>query len=274
VTGREGTLAVGALSGSYPYVRIGVGAPLVVLPGLVLDNGAPGPVAARAYRLGFRRLARSRAVYVVPRGRDLPPDAAMPELAAGYADLIRREWGRADVMGLSTGGAIAQHLALDHPDVVDRLALVVTGARLSATGREICARWLQLARDDRWQVVRAELAESAVDGATARRLARASTAMTGRRPPAAVDARDFMTTVAAVLDHDVLARLAGLSAPVLLVGGSRDPFFPETSLRETAGAIPGATLKIYDGYGHGVPKHRAGMLQQQVTEFLTGSPAS
>jgi hypothetical protein len=39
--------------------------------------------------------------------------------------------------GLSTGGLIA--LALGDPDAVDRLALVVSGARIAEPGRRLCA---------------------------------------------------------------------------------------------------------------------------------------
>jgi pimeloyl-ACP methyl ester carboxylesterase len=49
-------------------------------------------------------------------------------------------------MGLSTGGLIAQHIALDHPELVEGLVLVVSGAYLSRRGRDICLRWCELAQ--------------------------------------------------------------------------------------------------------------------------------
>ncbi|RZT17455.1 TAP-like protein [Kribbella sp. VKM Ac-2569] len=59
--------------------------------------------------------------------------------------------------------------------------------------------------------------------------------------------------------------------PTLVVGGSDDPFFPEPVLRATADALPPATLRIYPGHGHGLPKHRARQLQHDIHTFLTHS---
>lgn len=47
-----------------------------------------------------------------------------------------------------------------------------------------------------------------------------------------------------------------------------DPFFPVATLRETAVAIPGATLHVHDRTGHGLPKQRAGLMQDQMLAFL------
>lgn len=49
-------------------------------------------------------------------------------------------------MRLSTGGLVAQHIALDHPDLVEGLVLVVSDAYLSQRGRDICLRWRELAQ--------------------------------------------------------------------------------------------------------------------------------
>jgi pimeloyl-ACP methyl ester carboxylesterase len=72
-------------------------------------------------------------------------------------------------MGLSTGGLIAQHIALDHPELVEGLVLVVSGAYLSRRGRDICLRWCELAQRHQWWQLRGELATAAVDGAGAQR---------------------------------------------------------------------------------------------------------
>ena len=42
---------------------------------------------------------------------------------------------RAKVLGVSQGGMIAQYLAIDHPELVDRLVLAVTLSRPNETAR-------------------------------------------------------------------------------------------------------------------------------------------
>ena len=59
--------------------------------------------------------------------------------------------------------------------------------------------------------------------------------------------------------------------PALVVGGALDPFFPEAALRATADAIPAARLIVFPRNGHGVPKHRAGAVQDAVAAFLANA---
>jgi pimeloyl-ACP methyl ester carboxylesterase len=264
------TTQSGLLRDRYPYVRFGAGPHnLVVLPGLALDSRVPGRVTARAYAYGFQRLARDHTVHIVLRGRGLPAGATTADIADDYASLLEEDFGRSRVMGLSTGGLIAQHLAVNHPGLVERLVLVITGARLSPAGQQLCRHWRHLATTHRWRRLRGELAAVAVDGATTKRLARLVGQLTGGTPSTTEQA-DFLTTLDAVLTHDARARLASSTTPTLLIGGADDPLFPASVLRETAATVPGARLNIYERTGHGLPKRHASRLQGDVLTFLTG----
>ena len=54
----------------------------------------------------------------------MSPGYTFNDMAADYAAMIREEFGGPmDVIGVSTGGSIVQHLAADHPDVVRRLVI-------------------------------------------------------------------------------------------------------------------------------------------------------
>ena len=129
--------AVGTLQGRFAYVRFGNGpAPLVVLPGLAFDNDAPGRLRSPALRLvdapPGRRAHRHRPA-AAARDRQRPPRAssAPPTSPTCTRGVLTDEPGPVDVMGLSTGGLIAQHLALRHPGLVRRLVLAVSGARIA-----------------------------------------------------------------------------------------------------------------------------------------------
>ena len=264
---------IGMLQGRFPFVRFGTGpAPLMVVPGIALDNHMPEEGTSRAYSWALRRLAVGRTITIVRRPRGLAHDALgsagidTAEIADAYAAVMRDELGPVDVMALSTGGLIAQHLALGHPHLVRRLVLVVTGTRIAARGRQTCQTWLALTQRHAWRALRGELAAVAVDGPVSVRLARLL-GSSGREPDPR-DVTDFAATVVAALRHDTTGALDTLTSPTLVLGGRDDPFFPEPVLRATAAQIPDATLRVHAG-GHGIPKQHGRWLQNQVAAFLT-----
>jgi pimeloyl-ACP methyl ester carboxylesterase len=263
---------IGVLGGRHPFVRVGkYRPPIVVLPGLTLDYRPPSWWVMSSYALGFHRLSTARTVYIVQRRRGLSPDTTLRDLADEYAALIRHEWGKADLMGLSSGGAIAQHIGLDHPESVHSLILVMSGAKLAAGGRDIGLRWLGLAQTGAWALLREELLRSALDGDTSERLARAYRLVPGEgRPPDPVDAQDFVTILSSLLNQDTSLRLPGLSLRTLVVGSGQDLFYPETALRDLAGAIPRSTLIIHPEGQSGFAKQHALELQDNVLGFLLG----
>ena len=52
------------------------------------------------------------------------------------------------------------------------------------------------------------------------------------------------------------------------VGGSDAPFFPEGLLRETLEKTPYATLHVYQGVGHKIPKGRKRCYENDTIAFL------
>ncbi len=271
MTTKKPATETGTFLGEFPYVRIGNGPEnLVILPGITLENEPPSRLDAWTYRFAFGRFAEDHTVYVINRRRGMPPHYTTQDMAADYARMMKEALGPSCVMGFSTGGSIAQYVALDHPDLVRRLVLVVSASRLSDEGRETCERWRKLARGRRWRELRADMASVNVTSETNKRLARAFMAVFGRfvlGTPS--DPSDFLTTLEADLAHDTTGRLPELSAPTLIIGGSEDPFFSESLLRETAGKIPGAELRVYEGVGHGVPKERKRQYEDDALAFLS-----
>ena len=104
------------------YIRFGSGTkPLVMIQGLN-TRGIKGAALALAYM--YRIFAKDYTVYlfdrrpVVQEGitvRDMALDIAMAMDTLGIKN--------ADVFGVSQGGMIAQHLAIDRPDLVKKMVL-------------------------------------------------------------------------------------------------------------------------------------------------------
>lgn len=53
---------------------------------------------------------------------------------------------------------------------------------------------------------------------------------------------------------EMIARLATITAPALIIHGSADPLIPLAAGEDTARAIPGARLMMIDGMGHDMPQ--------------------
>jgi pimeloyl-ACP methyl ester carboxylesterase len=271
MTKKASTTETGTFLREFPYVRLGNGPEnLVILPGITLQNEPPNRPAAWTYLLGFGRFADGYTVYVINRRRGMPSPYTTREMAADYAQVMEKNLGPSIVIGFSTGGSIAQYVALDHPELVEKLILVVSASRLSDEGRETCERWRKLAQGRRWRELRADMASVNVTSEANKRLARAFMAVFGRfvlGTPS--DASDFLTTLEADLEHDTTDRLHEVSAPTLVIGGTEDPFFSESLLRETAEKIPDAELRVYEGVGHGVPKEKKRRYEDDTLAFLS-----
>jgi pimeloyl-ACP methyl ester carboxylesterase len=236
--------------GELPYLAVGSGPPLVVLAGLYPQAGvARGPLRAEHERTA-KLFAHGAEVFYVNRRRGMLRGTTMAEVAAEHAAAMRATFGRpVDLLGMSTGGSIAQQIAADHPDVVRRLVLVSTGCRLGPLAKQLQRR---LATRIRAGAMRRAMAIFAADLAPPGALelpAALAGWFWGTRLFSPDDLRD-MATMAEAEDDFELARLPQIRAQTLLVGGSRDRYYGTALFEQTAALIPSCQLDIRRGLGH------------------------
>ena len=70
----------------------------------------------------------------------------------------------------------------------------------------------------------------------------------------------FLILAEACRTHDAFERLSDIAAPTLVIGGEKDISLGGEASREIAGRIPGAQLKMYPQWGHG--------LYEEAEDFL------
>jgi pimeloyl-ACP methyl ester carboxylesterase len=232
--------------GPLPALATGHGPPLLYLGGLLPTAGVDGKLARRSAEFSARPLIGVRRVSYTNRRPGLAAGMSMAELATEHARAIEAlDAGAVDVVGVSTGGSIAQQLAADHPGAVRRLVLISTGCRLSEQTRHL---QLDVAAQIRAGKERQALASVALSMLVpgAEPLGRVLAPLV-RRPG---DLSDLATTIEAEDGFD-LARCDGtIEAPTLIVAGARDRFYPRQLLEETQQLIPRSVLIRIPRRGH------------------------
>ena len=176
------------------------------------------------------------------------------------------------VFGVSMGGAIAQRVALAHPDRLSGLILGVTWARPI----EFMRRQASLARD----IISARGSEGLLEAAllwmftpeffemgrdVIDRMVASFFAETG---PDATSPEALLAQLDAIEKHDTLAALGQISCPTLVMGGRRDMMVPAFATEEIARAIPGAELTLFET-GHGCMVEEMEAFNARVARFLT-----
>ena len=77
----------------------------------------------------------------------------------------------------------------------------------------------------------------------------------------------FLAQAEACLTHDAYDRLSRIQAKTLVIGGGQDQALGAEASREIAAAIPGAVLRMYPLWGHGLYEE-APDFNQTVLDFL------
>jgi pimeloyl-ACP methyl ester carboxylesterase len=195
-------------------------------------------------------------------GRASPVAYTLVDLAEDVRGLLDHlEIGCAHVVGASMGGMIAQVLAASHADRILSLGLIMTTA-----GKPFSAM-------PRLRVIRLAFGVPAKDASTDEKLAfevRNISIINGpnflppvdqlRRRVQELRARSdypqgMLRQFDAILGTGSLLRYTrSITAPTVVVHGSKDPMVRPRNGRTVAGAIDGARFVVVDGMGHDLPE--------------------
>jgi pimeloyl-ACP methyl ester carboxylesterase len=188
---------------------------------------------------------------------------------ADYADAVRTTLARDGLDGVclvghSLGGAIALRLALEHPALVRRLALVGTGARL-----RVLPALLDAAKQ-----APADAMERLVMTGFAPSHEREAYAYATRLAPTAPGV--LYRDLAACDAFDMIAELGRIAQPTLILVGAEDRMTPPKYARFLAEHLEQATLVTVPGVGHYLPAEASAALADAILQWLAaaGSPAA
>jgi pimeloyl-ACP methyl ester carboxylesterase len=192
--------------------------------------------------------------------------------AVGMLDVLGVE--KAHVVGASMGGAIAQTMAIEHPERVRSLTSMMSTTGSMSVGqaspevlREVFAGPRPTTRDE---VTQQMLKAFRVVGSPGYLMDEKEVAeRAGRAYDRAYDpigvARQAIATVAS---GDRTERLRLLKVSTLVIHGLADRMCDPSGGRATAEAIPGAELVLIDGMGHDLPPGLRSQLAARIAGFV------
>ena len=246
------------------YRDEGEGEPLVLVHGVGGDGGMwDGVVAAlpprfRTIRVDLRGHGRSPLIRAPVTVQDLARDVTGVMDALGVP--------RASIAGFSLGGLIAQAIALEAPERVDKLALVATVAGRTPEEQARSAARIEVVREKGLAAIAAGNREFWFSDAFR------------RDHPGVVEARvrlfmacdpvSYLHAFAVFAKGDFIERLGGIRAPTLVVAGEFDTAATARMARLMHERIAGARLEILPGMRHALLIECPGRVAALLAEFL------
>lgn len=231
----------------FDYIAFGNGTkPLVMIQGLN-TRGIKGAAMSLAYM--YRIFANDYRVYlfdrrpVVQEGitvRDMVTDIAMAMDTLGITN--------ADVFGVSQGGMIAQYLAIDRPDLVNKLVLAVTLSRNNDTVKQVINNWIELAEQGAMKELVTDMAEKMYSDIYIKRYRPLIPLLTMIQKPR--DVQRFVILAKSCLTCNTYEVLDKIKCPVVVLGGRQDNVVTGAASEEMAAKL-GCKIYMYDSLGHG-----------------------
>ena len=241
------------IAGVRTYYEVsGQGEPVVLLHGAL--SGADG------WSLQVPALVNAGFTVWVPerRGHGRTPDSAAPfsyrSMAQETISFLTSTVGqRAHLVGWSDGADVAALVAMNAPELVDRLALIGQYYNLPGAVPDGLTAHLIALRDAPPAFLRGDYDQVSPDG-----------------PEHFAVVYGKTVDMVSVEPQIALSELAGIAAPTLVLQGDRDEVRLEHSA-QVAAAIPRARLAVLPGT-HALPIESPAVVNALLVDFLAGGP--
>lgn len=249
------------------YQLLGEGPLLTVIGGLgdsVRNWAAIAPQLARHFKV----------LLIDNRGAGLSERPQGPYRVATLAQDVVALWGalgivKTHVLGFSMGGKIALHIALHHPEHLDKLVLVATTAAYER-GEHPGEREI-IAMLDGFENTPAHFTAQFAILFSERYKTKFSSEMFVKfrlADPAPQEPKDFAAQWAAVRDFDVSRDVSQITAPTLVLSGTEDRMTPYRNSEWLHRHIAGSKLILYPDVGHIPQAEETKKFLADVREFL------
>lgn len=245
------------------YISFGSGQkPLIMIQGLN-TRGIKGSALPLAYM--YRIFAKDYKVYLFDRRPDVKEGITVKEVAEDIA-VAMDNLGitNADILGVSQGGMIAQYLAIDRPDLVNKLVLAFTLSRNNDKVISAIETWVELVEKGEMKQLIVDMAERMYSESYLKMYRPFLPLLTAVQKP--TDVQRFVILANSCLTCNTYDVLNEIKCPVLVIGGQKDKIVGGEASIEIAEKL-GCKIHMYDELGHAAYEE-ANDFNSIVYEFL------
>lgn len=248
------------------YIRFGKGVKtLIMIPGLGEGLKTVKGMAI-PFAMLYKQYAKEYTVYVFSRKNKLKEGSTTREMASDLVtamDMLGIE--KASIIGISQGGMIAQYVAIDAPDKLEKLVLAVTLSKPNETSMRVLGDWIKMAEGNDYGNIFIDIAEKSYTEKRLRMYRLCYPLLTRLTKPK--DMTRFIIQAYACITHHAEAELVKIKCPTLVIGGDADQIVGGQSSSELAKGIKNSKLILYSGMSHGLYEE-ASDFDSQVLTFL------
>lgn len=246
--------------GNISYAKIGNGPkPMVMLPGLALKSTLGSADLIEENYSMFSDFS----IYLFDDRENIEPGYTIRERAGDVAaEMKTLHLKHACVFGASMGGMVGQYLAIDHPDLVDRLVISATTPCMNDLSRKVITGWKDLAGEGKV----AELVRRSVSEIYSEKTVKewGDALVDGIGHVSEDELSKFMMLADAILGFDCRDELDKIKSRTLVMCSEGDRVLGVQGGKMIADAL-GCELHVYgNGFGHGfydeAPDHKQRML--------------
>lgn len=261
---REGKVKVGLTD--MDYVTFGHGEkPFIIIPGL--GDGLKTVKGTKIIlAIMYKIFAKDYKVYIFSRKNHIEEGYSTRDMAKDQM-IAMENLGLKDahIMGISQGGMISQFLAIDYPEMVDRLVIGVSLSKQNDIIQKVVKKWITFAENNDYKNLIIDTMEKLYSEDKLKRYRVIYPILTRVGKPK--DFNRFIVQANACLNHNSYDELYKIKCPTLIIGGENDKVVGHNPSREMAERINNSKLILYKDLGHGVYEE-AKDFNQQVLEFL------
>ena len=260
---KEGKIKLSA--GEIDYITFGYGTkPLIMIQGLN-TRGIKG--AGLGLALMYRIFMRDFKVYLFDRRPEVTEKTTVREMAKDLAEAMdSMNIKNACILGVSQGGMIGQYLAIDRPDLVEKMVLAVTASRNNDTIISVINKWIEHTEKGDFKALTYDMADKMYSEKYMKKYRPMLPLLALLQKPR--DTERFINLARACLTCNAYDELDKIQCKTLVIGGEQDKIVGENSAKEISKKL-GCDVFIYDGLGHAAYEESP-MFNVDVYDFFMG----